>query len=363
MINHLFQYFGKLTLSAWFFLLLPFVLIGIIFLIRKFVSNPVIKWVSYFVVVMAFMRITLFYNPVAWAVYNQLLPLKSIDWRHHDVIICEGGKYLKPQKKIKYLAVGSSQTSVIYNTYARQSNELSVFALAGLSPLDLYTYRHEIVRKKPEFVLLYLSEFDIARNPELSSSRWSKFSLSDIHELKSIIDTTSYFKPGDDQIVYDLFFSKYFPEFKYSFVFKDLVNIIFNKDELLGLTPPTQVNDSLSLKIQLQYLNELSEKYIPFNMYYLEKAIKSLNQNKIRVIIIEGQYNPQAYVSHNLILNKKVRYFLADLTKENPENIFLTRDEIPNFVLDDYRDGYHVKENSGLKFAENLIQKLDSKAL
>lgn len=363
MIGHLIQFLAKLTFISWFFLFLPLFLVGIILLIRKFIRHPVIKWVSYFVMLLTLTRVILFFNPVAWAVYSKVLPLKSIDWRHYDALKCEAGKYLKPKENIKYLAVGSSQTSVIFNQYAQQNSDLSIFALAGLSPLDLSTYCHEIIRRNPKNVLLYLSEFDLARRPELASSKWSPFSIRDILELRSLIDTTDYLNEDDKQILYDAFFGKYFPEYKYAFVFKDLTDISLKKAKLLNITPPTQVDGSLSLDIQLRSLSELSEKYLPFNMYYLRKSIEKLNRKDIRVIIIEGQYNPLAYQPQNLALNMKVKSQLKDLVLANPKNIFLTRDETPHFVLEDYDDGYHVKVESGLRFSELLIKQLDSKNL
>jgi hypothetical protein len=360
MIDHILNFFYKLTFAAWCSLLLPFVFIAIAFIIRKTVKQPFIKWASLFILVLFFFRIVLFGNPFAWAVYNKLLPVQSIDWRHHDVIACEAGKYLRPENHIRYLAVGSSQTSVIYNKYARQNKDFSLFALAGLSPLDFYAYRNEICRRKPDYVLMNLSEFDMARNPELSSSKWSPFSFRDITELKSIIDTTDYFTPDERKLVYDLFFSKYLIEYKYSFVFKDLLEMPFNKNKAAVRAEPDRVNDSLALAVHLKYLSELSDKYIPFNMYYLAKGIQYLNSMNIPVIIVEGQYNPLAYQPHNMALNIQVHALLNGFVSAHPMNSFLSRDLIPPFVLEDYRDGYHVKEEAGFRYAGLLIKELNS---
>jgi hypothetical protein len=362
MIAHLINYFDKLTLTAWIVLLIPFALIVTAIIIKKTISHPAIKWGAYFILLVCFFRIVLFGNPVAWAIYNKLLPVELIDWRHHDVIACEGSKYLKATRDLRYLAVGSSQTSVIFNKYARQHSEFSIFSLAGLSPLDLYAYCDEIVRRKPGCVLLNLSEFDMARNPELSSSKWSPFSLHDIIELRSIVDTTGYFTSEEKQLIYDLFFSKYLPEYKYSFVYKDLFELPFNRRKLAD-APPAAANDSISLAVHLKYLSELSEKYIPFNMYYLNKAVKYLNSKNVPVIIIEGQYNPLAYQPHNMALNKQVNTLLKNIALTNQMNVFLSRDEIPVFVLNDYRDGYHVKEDAGFRYAEKLVTGLDSGVL
>jgi hypothetical protein len=303
----------------------------------------------------------LFYNPVSWAAFKKLLPQESIDWRQYDAMVCETNKYLKPKEHLKYLAVGASQTSVIFFKYSTRQDNFSVFTLAGLSPLDLYTYRKEIVRQNPKYVLMYLSELDLARKPELASSKWSPFSLRDIAELKNLIDTTKYFIEEDRQILYDLVGGKCFPEYKYSFVFKDLADVLLNKNELLNITPPAKIPDSVYLNIHLKSLHELSGKYLPFNMYYLNKSIQYLNGKNIRVIFVEGQYNPLAYQPYNLELNKQVRMRLQELVQANPVNIFIPREEEPQFVLEDYRDGYHVKENSGLKYSELLIKKLDLK--
>jgi hypothetical protein len=363
MIPHMLLYFSKFTLTAWCCLLLPFVLAGSVLIIKNHITQAEIRWLSYFFILYAIFRMVLFYNPVTWVVYKKILPPETIDWRHSDVLSCEIGKYVKPRENLRYLAVGSSQTSVIYNEYAKGHQDFAVFALAGLSPLDFYTYRHEIVRQKPKFIILNISEFDLARQPELPSSKWSPFSIRDILELRSVIDTTSYFGPEDKQVINDIFFGKYFPEYKYGFVFKDMADRFFNRNKFFNLAPPTQVNDSLSLKVHLQYLSGLSEKYIPYNIFYLKKVIRFLNQQHIRVIMIEGQYNPLAYQPHNMALNKQVRMILQDFARTDPDNIYLSRDEIPRFDLKDYRDGYHVHAEAGLKYAEILLQELNSKGL
>ena len=98
-------------------------------------------------------------------------------------------------------------------------------------------------------------------------------------------------------------------------------------------------------------------------MYYLKKAIHYFNEKNIRIIIIEGQYNPLAYKAENLKLNKEVRKLLTEFLTSTPENIYIPREDILNFDPHDYRDGYHVKEKAGLKFVINLIKKLDDKGL
>ena len=91
MISHFIQFCAKLTPRGWLFIFIPFILIGIFFIIKKYVRHPVLRSVSYFVVVLAFVRCILIFNPVIWATYNKMLPLESIDWRHHDVITSRSG--------------------------------------------------------------------------------------------------------------------------------------------------------------------------------------------------------------------------------------------------------------------------------
>jgi hypothetical protein len=363
MINHLIQFFGKLSFLSLLFIIMPLVLASSVLIIRRTMMHPVLKSVLYFIAIVFLIRVCLFYNPIAWAAYKKIMPLKSNDWRHFDVMLYETNKYLKPNKNLKYLAVGSSQTHDIYENYASQHNDFSLFTMAGLSPLDLYTYRKEIVRQNPEYVLLYLSEFDIAREPSLESSKWSPFSLHDMFELLSVIDTIDYFSKQDKQIFYELFFGKYFPEYKYSFVFKDFTDKLLNKNRLLSILSPFEIPDSVYLKMQLKSLNDLSAEYIPFNMFYLKKALYYLNTQHIKVIIVEGQYHPLAYKPNNIALNKQVNAFLKDLAHVYPGNVFLSREEEPNFVIDDYTDGYHVNEKAGLEFSEHIVNRLNNNAL
>ena len=67
MIDHLINFLYKLTVTARLTFLLPFIVIGTIYLIRLYIHRPIIKLVLYFLAVLFLLRVCLFYNPIAWA--------------------------------------------------------------------------------------------------------------------------------------------------------------------------------------------------------------------------------------------------------------------------------------------------------
>lgn len=364
MIDHYFKFLLKLTPQAWIDLSLLALTALLFLLVRKYWRDFKTKPLIYFVLLVAFTRLLLFYNPFTWALYNKLLSIKEMDWRQYDELVYEGSKFIADRGEVKYYAVGPSATGVTFKQYAKEHPELKFFSMAGLSPLDMYTFRYEIIRHNPKVILLNLSELDMARKTELSSSQWSPFSLEDIREFAKVVDTVKYFSDDERNISEAIVFGKYFPEFKYSFVYKSLLEKLFREKEAnVFATSDDNSVDSVQYKIQMHEIGELSDQYIPFNTFYLAKSVRFFNDNKIPVIIVEGQYNPRAYCDKTRALNQEVRHVVNNLIKSNPVNRFIPREQLYQFADTEYRDGYHVKSLAGLRFTSDLVKYLERSKL
>ena len=115
-------------------------------------------------------RLCLFGNPFAWAIYSKFLRVDDVDYRPSDVIRIEERKYQfgLPQNHSKYLAVGSSQIGCIFVNATARAAGIRNFSLAGMGPLDFVLYSDYICDCSPEYVILYLSEFDLCRAPQVT---------------------------------------------------------------------------------------------------------------------------------------------------------------------------------------------------
>lgn len=361
MIDHYFKYFLKLTPQAWIDLSLLVLTALLFLLVRRYWPHFKSKSLVYFVLLVAFTRLLLFYNPFTWALYNKLLSVNEMDWRQYDELVYEGNKFISDDTDIKYYAVGASATGVTYKQYAKEHPDLKFFSMAGLSPLDMYTFRYEIIRHKPKVILLNLSELDMARKTELSSSQWSPFSLKDIREFEKVVDTVKYFTDDDRTVSQAIIFGKYFPEFKYSFIYKSLLEKIFREKEAnVFANAGDNSVDTVQFRIHMREIGRLSREYIPFNAYYLAKSVKFFNGKKIPVIVVEGQYNPRAYCNKTKTLNQEVRNVINTTIKSDPMNRFIHREQLYQFADTEYRDGYHVKSLAGLRFTTDLVKYLES---
>jgi hypothetical protein len=338
------------------FLLLFFILIACWWIGRKILKT----WRNPLLVILCLFTFRLFfiYNPFCWIVYDNLLDAKDVGWRQRDIIRYEYEKYLT-RNKVKYLAVGTSQTGAIYGTLANESSKLGKFSLAGMSPLDFVLYREHIFNFNPDYVLLYVSEFDIARFPNYSIAKigpaqkhyfprlvWRFLTLTPKYVYKKFIGETSV--------------GEIFPEYKYGFVFRGLINKLFKKGEALQKKDITQISEKEYLKIHLQNLEKnLTDKGIEFNTAFLEEFISMCDKRNINVVLVEGQYNPLGYSEKNLHLNSIVRKKLLKLSDQYKNTIFISRDKVFEFKQEDYKDGYHVTLERGKTFARQLIQYLE----
>ena len=333
-----------------------------IFLAFRFLQKYRPKWqaMAYALLFIFTLRLLLFGNPVSWAIYKHLLGPGDIGRRQFGVIKGERYKYEPKPANVDYLAVGSSQTYAIYQNYAKQDEHFRIFSMPGLGPLEILLYRNYIKHYKPRHILLYLSEFDMAREPAFDAAKLApaqRFYIFSLFRKLSMLLKSSeanlFFK--------ELMVGEVLPEYKYAFVFRGITDKLMGKNEALGIRNITEISDREYLRIQLDNLGKnLKAEFIRINLALLRDFITFCGRENIHLIIVEGQYNPQAYTEQNRRMNRIVSRDLGSLASEFEYVTFLPRSAIFEFLEDDYRDGYHVKKEMGERFTKALIGYLES---
>lgn len=351
--------FTKISQLDFSFLLYVFVeliiLAGIYRLCRKLPQNWRVAVNT--VIVILIVRIALFQNPLAWYVYHHTLDPEVIGWRQSSVLYDEFARY-KKHDQVKYLAVGSSQTGAVYNFSRDTLNNFEVKSLAGLGPVDLYMYRHNILNYGPETILLYLSDFDMGRPPILETLKLAPSQGVNFPDIYYALER--YFS-GDtfDRTIKEMAVGELFPEYKYSFIFKGYIDQLFNKNSVFP-TVSASMSDMEYEKYQFEQLKKvIDEEHIDANLYYLNRFISFFGERGISILILEGQYHPGAYTEKNLVVRRKVRSKLAGLERSHSNVRFIPDSEIMLFETSDYRDAYHVNQEAGAEFTRHVVRYIE----
>lgn len=308
-------------------------------------------------IIILIIRIVLFQNPIAWYVYHHTLDPEVIGWRQSSVLYDEFAQY-KKHDNVKYLAVGSSQTGAVYHFSSDTLSDFRVKSLAGLGPVDLYLYRHNILNYHPEHILLYLSDFDMGRPPSLETVKLAP--AQGLHFPVVYSDLNMYFSGEEfSRTMKEVLVGELFPEYKYSFIFKGYVDQLFGRNKVFP-TPAATMTEEKYQEYQFEQLkNVINEDNIDTNLYYLNKFISFFEQRGISVIIIEGQYHPNAYTEKNLAVRKEVRNKLEKLEVSYSNVNFITDSEIMLFKTSDYRDAYHVNPEAGKRFMQRVVRYIE----
>ncbi len=303
------------------------------------------------------MRIILFQNPLAWYVYHHTLDPEVIGWRQSSVLYDEFARY-KKHDEVAYLAVGSSQTGAVYNFSRDTLANFDVKSLAGLSPVDLYLYRHNISNYEPKTILLYLSDFDLGRPPVLETLKLAP--PQGIHFPDVYRNLRTHFSGEPfERTVKEMLAGELFPEYKYSFIFKGYIDQLFNKNSVFPSVAASMSDTEYEMYQFEQLKKVIDEEHIPINLYYLNKFISFFEERGISILILEGQYHPNAYTEKNLAVRKKVRSKLANLEKSHHNVRFIPDSEIMLFKTSDYRDAYHVNQEAGAEFTQHVVRYIE----
>ncbi len=333
--------------------------VSAIIFIFKWLGKSQFKWSPFLkpILIIILIRLILFDNIISWICYHTLLTPSDIGFRQRDTITQEFKKFLKyPASESKYLAIGSSQTGAVYGEYSKLHKDFRKIEMSGLGPLDMYLYRNYFAGYKPKYILLYLSEFDLARLPDLNLAKISasqKFSLfeifNDLHEISIKYNTGIALK--------EMIAGEFFPEYKYSFIFKGLVNKLFSKDKEFESQRTEAMIEGEHLNKRINDFNaKLNKEEIDVNIKFLKKFLDFCAGKKIFVVIVEGQYHPLLYNEKTLMLNKIVHDKLKEIADNYSCVKFIPRAQTIEFTKDDYRDLYHVTGQKRNDFAGQIIE-------
>lgn len=335
---------------------------AVIACIVLWIKKPRWRNAGYAVVFIVLVRLALFDNPYIWGHHFTKLETDDVGWRQQSALGVEYYKFFKITKPKQYLAVGSSQTYAIYMPYSKDHSDLIVFNLSGMTPLDMFFYRKYIVERKPEYILLFLSEFDLAKIPNLDAVKIGPSQgLGLLRELPVLYGILKLAPPSI--ALYEIMVGELLTEYKFSFIFRGYLDkwtakrpALKIKSKLDDLNPDAnQIADAVS-----DLVKDLDRKWIPFNAYFLEKFLGYCQDHGIKIIIAEGQYNPSAYTDKTLELNRIARQELERIDRSFDAVTFLPREQTLTFTEEDYQDSVHVKAESGVRYAGDLIKRIGS---
>jgi hypothetical protein len=309
-------------------------------------------------VVVLTVRLILLQNPIAWRFYARKLDPDVIGWRQYDLVVRERDDYLAAAARVRYLAVGSSQTGLIYGGYAESHPELELFVVAAMQPLDFVLYRDYIARYRPERVVLYLSDFDIARRPPPEAivlSPRQGLRLFDVWaRLRRLPASTEYTVPLAEMLVGEVF-----PEFKYGFVFRNLADKGLRRvaDHRLRVDRrPPVISEGAIRRLR----ETISAEYITFNMDSLRDFLRFVTSRGIGVVIVEGEYNPLVSTEETLRVGGIVSRALDGVAGQIPNVRYVRSAAIMELTRDDYSDLTHVKPEVGYEFTRRVVGLLDT---
>jgi hypothetical protein len=305
-------------------------------------------------------RLLLVGNPWIWRFYAAKLRPADIGWRQYSAVRKKRDSFLPPPGKTPYLAVGSSQTGAIFLPYADRHPDLRMFTAAAMSPFDFVTHAQQIFRLGADTLLLYLSDFDLARQPERAA-----LVLAPAQGLGIIALWRDLARAGGlgdySSVMVELTVGELFSEFKYRFVFRGIAEKAFIRlAERLGpLHEAPATRSSIEERIAL-LRSSISREGIPFNMYFLERFLEQAVAAGRSVIVLEGQYSPIVSSPETRRIAEDVSGRMATLSHRLEGVRFVPRSEFRSFSESDYYDLTHVVPEAGYAYATALLELLRS---
>ncbi len=319
-----------------------------------------------FVLVILLFRTFLFDNYLTWYALNKYLSVDDIGFRQKDVLSYEYTKFLKNDKKDNtfILSVGSSQSGKVYHPFSENHKDIvQTFTMSGFGPLDLWLYKDYILSYRPQYVFLYLSEFDMARKPEIDTAKIAPvqgIALSPV--LVPVFRSSLEF--GTQFSFFEFVAGEVLPEYKYSFLSKGVLDKFFQKNKAMGVELLTEIPDEVYLETQLKNIElHNDERGLKYTFYFLNRFLQFCRSRSVKVVIVEGQYNPLAYTPEARRLNKLTHARLEGLSEKYPNLVFVPRDDTLAFSASDYQDGYHVKPEPAYQYVEKLLGDLERKGV
>lgn len=305
-------------------------------------------------------RILLWGNPGSWYVYYTTLGHEDIGFRQGTVMADRVSRYFEPSSSLKYLAIGSSQTGAVYSRYAKENEALYKVQFSGMGPVEYYLYRDIVDWLEPEYVLLYLSEFDLARPLNYDTFRYvpqQGFSLLDYRQMILSYDKSE----AAGNAIKEIVLGNFSPEYRYSFIYKGYLKkaLGYNSVYSANIEPATPSREAEIEANQARGLRKLSEDHIPLSLAGLDRFIDYCNERGTKVVIVEGQYKPNALTPKNRRLRALSKARLVDLAKRYPRAFYLPSDRLPVLQETDYSDYNHVFLDVGKQYAGQIIRYIE----
>jgi hypothetical protein len=305
----------------------------------------------------AALRLVLLANPFAWQVYAESLDAGDVGWRQYDLITIQRDRYFSGQPGPRYLAVGSSQTEAIYGRSAAADPDLDMFIVAAMMPMDFVLYAEEIVRRRPQTVLLYLSEFDIAKRPSPEATVLAPAQGVGLLRVGHRLQGLPHEEALGDAIV-ELAFGEFFPEFRYRFIYRAALDNLFERvARRLGDSRKAPRSPSTEAE-RIRWLREsLSAEHIDFNLAWLADFLHLMESHGIEVLMIEGHYHPAVMNEDLAAMNARTRAALEMLDARFEAVRFVPGADLPPLGAVDYSDLTHVTPEAAEQFVRELFER------
>ena len=308
------------------------------------------------------LRVVLLGNPLSWQVYAQILDEDTLGWRHYALILVERDRYLSPAPGLRYLAVGSSQTDAVYGRFAQEYGGVEEFIVAGMMPMDFVLFADEIELRRPQTVLLYLSDFDVAKRPSAEQMVLSPRQGTDL--VRILGHLRGYPRGGGlYRATLSLALGDVLPEYKYRFVLRGTLDRYLRRVAArAGAAQPEGDEEYTREELIERLRGQLNGDYIGFNLGWLEDFLRRMRAHGIAVVIVEGQYNPLVTDARTAEINADVRERLEQLADDFDGVRYLPAGSVERFTAADYMDLTHVTPAAGDRFTRRLFEFLDRPA-
>jgi hypothetical protein len=163
-----------------------------------------------------------------------------------------------------------------------------------------------------------------------------------------------------DRVFVELAAGELFPEYKYRFVFRGIVEKLLGKPAAAAPGPADAEDAAAELDRQLEQLpRQMVPESLEFNFAFLEKFLGFCQDAGMQVIIIEGQIMPAAHTPLTRELHGEVVRRLAGLAARREAVSFLPVERVGSLVDGDFLDVAHVTPEAGDAFVQRLFSALD----
>jgi hypothetical protein len=228
---------------------------------------------------------------------------------------------------------------------------ISLFTLPGMDLFEMALYRDWIREKKPDVVILYVSDFDFGREPRLSALIQAPpqgVYLATV--LRRLQPRFGYRELGD--AVLRRVFRNLFPEVTYHEIFRALARAAFGRvlpERFVNPPPATvRVADQAWFELVMTMNNR------DLQAAFFEDFLRSCQSEGIKVLILEGQYHPAVRSPRYLPLRRWVRSEMRRLTRLYRNVRFLPSRKIYRFQAGDYKDVTHVNKRAAQIYLRQL---------